>query len=121
MLAVYTLGWAMVVSTTFAINHFDLFGLRQTWFHAKGREYEPLSFRTPGWYKRMRHPIQTGFLIAFWSTPYMTVGSLLFAVVCTAYILVALYFEERDLVTSFGDDYRNYKKRVRQLIPIRKG
>jgi len=114
-------GWIFMASSTFLINHFDLFGLRQTWFLAKGREYEPLQFRTPGWYKRVRHPIQLGFLIAFWSAPVMTLGSLVFAIVCTMYILVALVLEERDLVTFFGDDYRDYKKRVRQLIPIRKG
>ena len=113
-------GWILMATSTFLINHFDLFGLRQTWFHAKGRDYEPLKFRTPGWYKRVRHPIQLGFLIAFWSTSVMTVGSLVFAAVCTAYILVALFLEERDLVSYFGDDYRNYKKRVRQLIPIRR-
>jgi len=113
-------GWVFMATSTFLINHFDLFGLRQTWFHAKGLKYEPLQFRTPGWYKRVRHPIQLGFLIAFWSTPVMTVGSLVFAAVCTVYILVALVLEERDLVTYFGDDYRNYKKSVRQLIPIRK-
>lgn len=113
-------GGVFMATSTFLINHFDLFGLRQTWFHAKGREYEPLKFRTPGWYKRVRHPIQLGLLIAFWSTPLMTAGSLVFACGCTAYILVALILEERDLVSYFGDDYRNYKKRVRQLIPIRR-
>ncbi|MHC4952959.1 MAG: methanethiol S-methyltransferase [Planctomycetota bacterium] len=113
-------GWALMASSTFLINHFDLFGLRQTWFHARGKPYEEIGFRTPGWYKQVRHPIQLGFIIAFWCTPHMTAGRLLFAAVCTAYILVALQFEERDLTAVFGDKYREYKQRVRMLIPVRR-
>jgi len=115
-----TFGWIFMASSTLLINHLDLFGLRQTWFHWRGRKYEEIGFRTPGWYKRVRHPIQLGFLIAFWSSPHMTVGAFVFAAVCTAYIFVALFLEERDLTAAFGEQYANYKRQVGQLHPFRR-
>ena len=114
------LGWLLVLCATFMINHFDLFGLRQTWYQWKNQPYPDLGFRVVFLYHWVRHPIQLGFLIAFWFTPHMTVGHLLFAGVCTAYILVALQLEERDLIRSFGEKYQAYRAQVGMLCPARK-
>ena len=116
----FVLGWGLVLISTFLINHFDLFGLRQTWFYFTGRKYEPLPFRVPLFYRYVRHPLYLGFLIAFWSTPVMTVAHLLFAVLTTGYILTAIKFEEKDLVTHFGEKYLAYKQSASKIIPFLK-
>ncbi len=115
--ALYAFGWALVFATTFLINHFDLFGLRQVWLHLRGRPYTHLRFVTPGPYRMVRHPLYVGWLFAFWATPTMTVAHLVFALATTAYILIAIQFEERDLVAAHGDDYRLYRARVPMLVP----
>lgn len=116
----YFVGWGIVLVSTFMIGHFDLFGLMPVLRNLQGRAPEKPSFVMPGFYKMVRHPIMVGFIIAFWSAPVMTSGRLLFAAVTTAYILIALVLEERDLVEMLGDDYRNYKKTVPKLIPFSK-
>lgn len=110
-------GWLIVLYSTFLISHFELFGLTQVVSHFAGRMVEPMKFKTPGLYSLIRHPIYLGFIIAFWCTPVMTLGHLLFAAVTTAYILVGIYLEERDLVTMFGNQYRHYREKVAMLVP----
>lgn len=118
LLVLYLIGWGIVFISTFLINHFDLFGLRQVWLCFIGKPYTQLPFRVPVFYRFVRHPLYFGFLIAFWSASTMTVTHLLFAVLTTGYILTAIQLEERDLITTFGDKYRSYKKWVPMIIPF---
>jgi protein-S-isoprenylcysteine O-methyltransferase Ste14 len=119
LLGLYAAGWGLVLYSTILISHFDLFGLRQVMLYAQGRVYEHLPFDTPSLYGFVRHPLYVGWITVFWAAPTMTVGHLLFAVMCTGYILVAIQLEERDLVDHFGEDYRRYKAEVPMLVPTR--
>jgi protein-S-isoprenylcysteine O-methyltransferase Ste14 len=115
--AAHWLGWLIAFASTHMIDHFDLFGLRQAFVAFRGGEISGQSFKTPLLYKIVRHPLMLGFLLAFWATPEMTSGHLLFALANTAYILVALQFEERDLIAEFGATYHDYRRRVPMLVP----
>ena len=117
--ALFWIGWLTVLTSTFLINHFELFGLKQAYYYLTGKESAPPSFKAPGLYKGVRHPIDLGFIIAFWSTPRMSLGHLFFAGMTTAYILLAIQFEERDLMRAYGDKYANYRKQVSMLTPVR--
>jgi protein-S-isoprenylcysteine O-methyltransferase Ste14 len=117
--AAYGLGWTLVFLATFMINHFDLFGLRQVWLYLRGVEYTPPTFRIPALYKLVRHPLYLGWLIVFWSAPTMTAAHLLFAMATTAYILLAIQWEEADLIDLYGQAYRQYRDRTPMILPWR--
>jgi len=114
----FWIGWGGVLFSTYLIDHFALFGLKQVANYARGVTESVQIFKTPSVYRVVRHPLYLGFIIAFWSTPRMTVGHLFFALITTAYILVAIQFEERDLIGFYGDQYRTYRQRVSMLIPL---
>lgn len=115
---IFALGWLIVLISTFMINHFDLFGLRQVYLYLRGEEYEYLGFRIPGFYKYIRHPIMLGFVIVFWATPTMTFSHLIFALGTTIYMLVGIKLEEVDMISIYGDLYQEYRQKVSMLIPI---
>jgi protein-S-isoprenylcysteine O-methyltransferase Ste14 len=117
VIGAYLFGWALLLYTTFLIDHFDLFGLKQVWRKLTGKEYRSPQFYTPSLYKLVRHPLYVGWLTIFWAAPTMTVSHLVFALVTTAYILVAIRLEERDLVAAFGADYVAYRQRTPMLVP----
>lgn len=115
--ALFATGWFLVPLASLMINHFDLFGTRQVWLHLRGKVDAAMPFHTPMLYRFVRHPLYVGWMIAFWATPTLTAGHALFAAVLTAYMLVAIPFEERDLITQFGDQYVNYRRNVGGLVP----
>jgi protein-S-isoprenylcysteine O-methyltransferase Ste14 len=114
----FWVGWVILLTSTFLINHFELFGLKQVWTYLRRAEHTEAKFRTPSLYKVVRHPLYLGFVIAFWSAPRMSVGHLIFAAATTAYILLGIYFEERDLINAHGQAYLNYCKNVPMLLPF---
>lgn len=113
----FWLGWLILFLSTWMIDHFNLFGIKQVWNYWRGRKQNPPQFMEPGFYKFVRHPLMFGFLIAFWSTPHMTAGHLLFSAGMTIYILIGVYFEEKAMVRRFGDDYKDYRDRVPKFFP----
>lgn len=115
---IYAFGWALLLFATFLINHFDLFGLRQVWLYLRGLPETPLPFATPALYRVVRHPIYVGWLLIFWMTPLMTTAHLLFSIATTTYILIAIQFEERDLVREYGEAYEEYRRSVPMLVPF---
>jgi protein-S-isoprenylcysteine O-methyltransferase Ste14 len=115
----FWIGWGMVLVSTWLVDHFDLFGLKQVFYYVLGKRIEPPPFKNPALYRIVRHPIYLGFIIAFWATPRMTSGHLFFAIMTTAYIVVAIQFEERDLIKFYGDQYRHYRRQVSMLFPLR--
>jgi methanethiol S-methyltransferase len=115
---VFWLGWVVLVASTFLISHFELFGLSQVFSRLLGKQLSDAKFRAPLFYRRVRHPIYLGVLLAVWATPTMTVGHLLFSVVITGYILIGIQLEERDLVQQFGDQYRHYRQHAAMLVPL---
>jgi protein-S-isoprenylcysteine O-methyltransferase Ste14 len=117
VLGLYIFGWLLLLYATFLVDHFDLFGLKQVWRHLTGKSYRPPQFRTPSLYRVVRHPLYIGWLIIFWAAPTMTVAHLVFAAATTIYILIAIRFEERDLVDAFGNDYVAYRQRTPMLVP----
>ncbi len=117
MYSLFAGGWLLILVTTFMINHFDLFGMRQVWLYLTGQPYTPLKFTKPGFYRYVRHPLYVGWLLTFWATPTMTAAHLVFSITTTAYILIAIQFEERDLVTAHGSAYDDYRKQVPMLVP----
>ncbi len=117
ILALYAAGLLIVLLSTFLINHFDLFGLRQVYLYLFGRPYTNLEFRTPFFYRYVRHPLYVGWLLTFWSAPVMTAAHLFFSIMTTVYILVAIRFEEADLVAAYGDKYQRYRQEVPMIIP----
>jgi methanethiol S-methyltransferase len=119
LVGLFWIGWGMVLLSTYLVDHFDLFGLKQVFSYLVGKRAEPPPFKNPALYKIVRHPIYLGFIIAFWATPRMTGGHLFFAIMTTAYILVAIQFEERDLIKFYGDNYRRYREQVSMLFPLR--
>ncbi|HTS21138.1 MAG TPA: NnrU family protein [Casimicrobiaceae bacterium] len=117
---VFWLGWAVLFVSSFLINHFELFGVSQVVVNLNGAEAPKAEFRTPLFYRYVRHPLYLGFMLGFWATPVMTAGHLLFALGCTGYILVGIWFEERDLVAQFGERYLRYRRQVGMLVPSRR-
>lgn len=116
--AVFWLGWGLALTSTFLINHFDLFGLRQVWTYRRNGEVPPSDFVTPLFYRLVRHPLYLGMLMAFWAAPVMSQGRLFFAVTITGYVLIAIQLEEHDMIAVFGDRYRDYRKAVSMLLPL---
>jgi methanethiol S-methyltransferase len=116
----FWLGWLLLLTSTFLINHFELFGVQQVWGHFRGKQYRPASFRTPVLYRIVRHPLYLGFVISFWSAPRMSLGHLIFSIATTGYILMGIHLEERDLVAEHGEAYRSYRERVPMIIPFPK-
>lgn len=115
--SIFAVGWLIVLVCTLLLNHFDLFGVRQVWLYLRGQPYTPLRFATPGPYRHVRHPLYVGWLLAFWATPTMSAAHFLFALMTTAYILIAIQLEERDLVATLGPEYAAYRERVPMLVP----
>ena len=119
--ALFAFGWVTVLVSTFFIDHFDLFGVRQVYLYLRARDYSPIPFRTPGLYRYVRHPLYLGWLLVFWSAPTMTLAHLVFALATTGYILLAIQFEERDLTDLYGEVYSKYRERVPMIVPLRFG